>query len=204
MVNLEIENELWHRGIKYIAGVDEAGRGPLAGPVVAAAVIFPENINFKGLEDSKKLTEKLREELFDIIKQTAVSVGVGIVNHSVIDEINILNATFRAMHMAIDQLNYQPEYLLIDGPYFAGANIPFSTIIRGDTKSASVAAASIIAKVTRDRLMREYDMKFPEYGFSRHKGYATYQHIEAIKKFGLCQIHRKSFRLSCLANLANE
>lgn len=204
MVSLEIENQLWNRGIKYIAGVDEAGRGPLAGPVVASAVIFPKNITIKGLEDSKKLTEKLREELYDLIKQTAIAVGVGIVNHSVIDEINILNATFRAMHFAINQLDYKPEYLLIDGPYFAGANIPYSTIIHGDATSASIAAASIVAKVTRDRLMREYDLKFPEYGFSQHKGYGTHRHIEAIKKYGLCQIHRKSFRISCLPDYENE
>lgn len=198
MADLHIEKKLWDRGLRYVAGLDEAGRGPLAGPVVAAAVVFPFYIDIGGIEDSKKLTEKAREELFGIITRSAVGIGLGIVDHRVIDEVNILNATFRAMHSAISRLSREPDYLLIDGPYFSGANIPFSAIVNGDSISASIAAASIVAKVMRDRLMRQYDAVYPQYGFASHKGYGTRRHIDAIRKFGMCTIHRKSFHVSSL------
>jgi ribonuclease HII len=204
MADLHIERKLWDHGLKSIAGVDEAGRGPLAGPVVAAAVVFPCYVEISGIDDSKKLTERTREELFKVIIDSAVSVGVGIVDHLVIDEVNILNATFRAMHSAISRLDFEPEHLLVDGPYFAGANIPYTTIVDGDTISVSIAAASIVAKVTRDRLMREYDRDYPQYGFAQHKGYGTREHIDAIRKFGLCTIHRKSFQISSLKNHDHE
>ncbi len=204
MADLRIERELWNRGLRYIAGVDEAGRGPLAGPVVAAAVVFPHYVEIKGIDDSKKLSERTREELFKVILDSAVSIGVGIVDHIVIDEVNILNATFRAMHTAIARLDCEPEHLLVDGPYFAGANIPYTTIVDGDTISVSVAAASIVAKVTRDRLMRQYDREYPQYGFAHHKGYGTREHIDAIRKFGLCTIHRRSFHVSSLKNHDHE
>jgi ribonuclease HII len=204
MATLQIERELWNSGLKLVAGVDEAGRGPLAGPVVAAAVVLPYGVDIAGIDDSKKLSEQKREELYRIISDSAVGIGIGIVDHLVIDEVNILNATFRAMHLAITQLSCVPEHLLIDGPYFAGANIPYSTIVNGDSLSVSIAAASIIAKVTRDRLMCQYHREYPQYGFANHKGYGTREHIEAIKKFGLCSIHRKTFQISSLKNLADE
>ncbi|MDI6765642.1 MAG: ribonuclease HII [Bacteroidota bacterium] len=195
MISLKYERKYWKSGINYVAGVDEAGRGPLAGPVVAAAVIFQSDIMIDGIKDSKVLSEKKRERLFDIIYEKAIDVGIGIVDHNVIDKVNILNATFHAMHEAICKLKYAPEHLLIDGPHFPGANIPFTKIVAGDSKCFSIAAASIIAKVTRDRLMKEYDEQFPHYGFVNHKGYGTKAHLEAIKKNGLCEIHRRSFRL---------
>jgi len=204
MTDLHIERGFWSRGLRYVAGVDEAGRGPLAGPVVAAAVVFPDYIEIRGIDDSKKLSERKREELFEVIGRTAVSIGVGIVDHVVIDEVNILNATFRAMHSALSQLRCSPEHILVDGPLFAGANIPYTALVNGDSVSVSIAAASIVAKVTRDRLMRQYDMDFPQYGFARHKGYGTREHIEAIRKFGLCEIHRKSFRISSLRDFSGE
>lgn len=195
MISLDIELKYWNKGVKYIAGVDEAGRGPLAGPVVAAAVIFKPEIEINGVNDSKQLSAKERERLFDMINEKAISIGVGIVDHTIIDEVNILNATFRSMHEAICKLKYEPEHLLIDGPHFPGANIPFTKIVDGDSKCFSIAAASIIAKVTRDRLMVAYDRQFPQYGFAEHKGYGTKAHLEAIKKHGPCEIHRKSFRM---------
>jgi ribonuclease HII len=204
MATIRIEQGLWNNGFRLIAGVDEAGRGPLAGPVVAAAVVLPYGVGIIGIEDSKKLSERTREELYKIITDSAVGIGIGIVDHIVIDEVNILNATFRAMHSAIAKLNCVPDHLLIDGPYFAGANIPYTTIIKGDSLSVSIAAASIIAKVTRDRLMYQYDREYPQYGFANHKGYGTREHIEAIRKFGLCTIHRKSFQIVSLKNLAHE
>ncbi len=195
MVSLKYERKYWEHGLNYIAGVDEAGRGPIAGPVIAASVIFPSDVKIEGINDSKLLQERERERLFDVIHQRAISVGIGIIDHEVIDRINILNATFRSMNIAISNLKFSPDYLLIDGPHFPGANIPYDTIIKGDTKCFSIAAASIIAKVTRDRLMKEYDKLFPQYGFGQHKGYCTKAHLEAIKKFGVCEIHRKSFRI---------
>ncbi len=190
----EYEKKGYENGYKYIAGIDEAGRGPLAGPVVAAAVILPEGCLIEGVNDSKKLSEKKREKLYDDIVQNATAWGVGIVDNNVIDEINILNATRRAMHMAIEELKVKPDYILIDAEKKVDTNgIPYLPIIKGDALSISIGAASIIAKVTRDRMMREYDKIFPMYGFEKHKGYGTKAHVEAIKENGLCMIHRKSF-----------
>lgn len=190
---LKFERECWTNGLMRVAGVDEAGRGPLAGPVVAAAVIFAPEHFIEGVNDSKVLLPEEREELYKTIVREALSFGVGIVDHRVIDSINILQATYRAMHEAIIQLSITPSILFVDGNRFLDKGIPFKTIIDGDALSFSIAAASIIAKVTRDRLMVEYDKEFPEYGFAQHKGYATLQHREAIKQFGLCEIHRRSF-----------
>ncbi len=193
--HLTFENELWKNGMRFIAGVDEAGRGPLAGPVVAAAVIFPRHLKLDGIKDSKLLSSKKRYELYEIIKSKALSIGIGIVDNNVIDEINILNATFRAMHKAIDELIPTPEFLLVDGPYFAEINIPAKKIVDGDSRCYTIAAASIIAKVVRDEIMLQYDKQYPEYKFAKNKGYGTREHIEAIKKFGLTDIHRKSFKV---------
>jgi ribonuclease HII len=193
--SLEIELSLWSKGIRNIAGIDEAGRGPLAGPVVAAAIVFPSGTLIKGVEDSKKLSEKRREELFPMIKEQALSVGVGIVAHDVIDRVNILQATILAMHKAIDALTLKPEFVIVDGNYFRHNEYPYKTIIDGDEQSFTIAAASIVAKVTRDRLMREFHVQYPLYGFAQHKGYGTKQHLEAIRRYGLCDIHRRSFEL---------
>ncbi|MBU4485785.1 MAG: ribonuclease HII [Candidatus Delongbacteria bacterium] len=189
------ETELYLRGYKLIAGVDEAGRGPLAGPVVAAAVIFKQGVVIDGVDDSKKLSGKNRERLFYEIRKNAISYGVGMISNKRIDEINILRATFEAMKRAVERLSVKPDYILIDG-----RDEPFETneqmsIIKGDSLSYSVAAASIIAKVTRDKIMNFYDKIYPNYGFNHNKGYATAGHIEAIKALGRCDIHRKSFRL---------
>jgi len=196
------ERKIWKTGITYIAGVDEAGRGPLAGPVVAAAVVVTPGLSVAGVNDSKQLTPLQRDVLFDRIVHEAQAVGVGIVENSVIDRINILNATFQAMHQAIRALQIRPEHLLIDGnrflcdPLSTGDPVPFTTLVRGDASSFSIAAASIVAKVTRDRIMREYDGIYPGYGFAHHKGYAIQQHREAILRLGLCPIHRRTF--ACL------
>lgn len=190
---LEIENKLYLNGYKYICGVDEAGRGPLCGPVVAAAVILRKDECIEGVNDSKKLTEKKREILFDEIMNRAISVGVGISDVSVIEDVNILNATKLAMKQAIEKLNIAPDYVLIDGNQMIDIDIPAQTVVSGDAKSESIAAASIIAKVTRDRILREFDKKYPQYGFAKHKGYGTKTHIEAIKEYGLTDIHRPSF-----------
>lgn len=190
----EYEKKCYENGYKYIAGIDEAGRGPLAGPVVAAAVILPKDCLIEGVNDSKKVSEKKREKLYDVIIQNAVAWGVGIMDNNVIDEINILNATRKAMHTAIEELQVKPDYILIDAEKKVDTNgIPYLPIIKGDALSISIAAASIIAKVTRDRIMREYDKIFPMYGFEKHKGYGTKAHVEAIRENGLCMIHRKSF-----------
>jgi ribonuclease HII len=189
------EQSLWDSGIRYIAGIDEVGRGPLAGPVVAAAVIFEAGVRIEGVNDSKQLTEKKRESLFPLIYEHAASVGIGVVDHLEIDKINILKATYRAMHLAVEQLGVRPEHLLVDGPRFEVVGIPFTAIVRGDARCFSIAAASIIAKVTRDRFMMEFDARYPQYGFKKHKGYGTKAHLESIKKFGRCPIHRKSFRM---------
>ena len=197
-ISLDFENKLWVRGILHVAGIDEAGRGPLAGPVVAAAVIFPQNTWIDGVNDSKKLSSSKREELFETIHYYATSVGVGIVEHSTIDQINILQATMKAMEEAVAKLSPTPHHLLVDGPHYRLDGIPCTTIIDGDAQCFSIAAASIVAKVTRDRIMLKYNEQFPQYGFAKHKGYGTKEHIEAIKKFGLCEIHRRSFRVSSL------
>ena len=190
---LEIENNLYNQGYKYICGVDEAGRGPLCGPVVAAAVILPKDICIEGVNDSKKLSEKKREKLYDDIMARALAVGVGISDVDVIEKVNILNATKLAMVQAINNLQITPDYVIVDGNQKIDITIPLDTVIKGDAKSESIACASIIAKVTRDRMLLKYDKEYPEYGFSKHKGYGTKLHIEAIKEYGITPIHRTSF-----------
>ena len=177
----------------YVCGIDEVGRGPLAGPVVAGAVILPKDCQILYLNDSKKLTAKKREELYDVIMKEAVAVGIGYASPARIDEINILQATYEAMREAISKLPIQPDVLLNDAVKIPGVNIYQVPIIKGDAKSVSIAAASIVAKVTRDRLMEEYDAHIPEYGFASNKGYGSAQHIEALKKYGPSSIHRRSF-----------
>lgn len=190
---LKFESDLWDRGVRFVAGIDEAGRGPLAGPVVAAAVIFSPDVFIPQVDDSKKLSENLREELFDIIVQRAMDFGMGQAEVEEIDDINILQASFLAMKRALSQLKTKPEYLLVDGRAYPNDGVPFTPIIKGDRLSFSIAAASILAKVTRDRIMCQYDLEFPEYGFASHKGYATTAHLDAIEKRGFCRIHRQSF-----------
>lgn len=188
------ERDAWRAGIGRVAGVDEAGRGPLAGPVVAAAVILHPERPIKGLHDSKLLTPSRREELFARILEDAMAVGVGNVEPEMIDRINILEATRRAMREAIDKLAFPPELVLTDAVRLASLPCPQKNLIQGDRRSASIAAASIVAKVTRDRLMAEYDRQFPGYGFARHKGYATPEHRAALAKHGPCPLHRRTFR----------
>lgn len=194
MPDYEFEKAAVNSGFSCICGVDEAGRGPLAGPVCAAAVILPEGAVIAGLDDSKKLTEKKREKLYDIIKQTAVAYSVAYGTLEEIETVNILEATYLAMNRAIEGLTIKPDFSLIDGNRVPrGIKIPCETIVKGDSKSMSVAAASVLAKVTRDRLMLEYDKKYPEYNFKKHKGYGTKEHTEIIKQYGPCEIHRLSF-----------
>lgn len=190
---LEIEDKLYSEGYNFVCGVDEAGRGPLCGPVVAAAVILPKDEYIEGVNDSKKLTEKKREKLYDDIMKRAVAASIGISDVDVIEKVNILNATKLAMKQAIEKLSMKPDYVLIDGNQMIDINIKAETVVSGDAKSLSIAAASIIAKVTRDRMLIEFDKKYPEYGFAKHKGYGTKSHIEAIQKYGLTDIHRPSF-----------
>jgi ribonuclease HII len=187
----EFENK--YSDLAYIAGIDEAGRGPLAGPVVAAAVILPKDIFLPFLNDSKKVTEKRRDVLFDEIKQNAIAYGIGIASNTLIDEINILQATYEAMREAINELEKTPDVLLVDAVHIPDINIKQVGIIKGDAKSVNIAASSILAKVTRDRLMAEYDKIYPDYGFASNKGYGTATHIAALKEIGPCAIHRKSF-----------
>jgi len=189
------ERALWRQGYRRVAGIDEAGRGPLAGPVVAAAVVVPEGFVLDGVDDSKKLPPEKREEIFALLCSGAADVGVGIIGHEVIDEINILNATFRAMHAAVRNLSLPADYLLVDGNRFTGGPLPYAAIVKGDARCFSIAAASIVAKVSRDRLMIEYDCQFPGYGFAQHKGYGTPEHRDAIARLGRCPIHRRSFHL---------
>lgn len=177
----------------YVCGIDEVGRGPLAGPVVAGAVILPEDCDILYINDSKKLSEKKREELYDVIMERAVATGIGMVSPARIDEINILQATYEAMRMAIQNLSVTPDILLNDAVTIPQVTIPQVPIIKGDAKSISIGAASIIAKVTRDRLMKEYDREMPEYGFARNKGYGSAEHIEAIRVHGASPIHRRTF-----------
>lgn len=193
-LDLTIEKKYWLDGQKIIAGIDEAGRGPLAGPVVAAAAIFsPDHSPIEGVYDSKKISEKNREKLFDLIMAEAVAVGIGVVDNNIIDNINILNATYKAMRMAIGQTRMSIDLILVDGRPLKNSILPQEAIVGGDSKCYSIAAASIVAKVTRDRMMRTYDKIFPQYGFEKHKGYGTKQHCEAIEKFGGSPIHRFSF-----------
>ena len=190
----EIDKEFFNMGMKYVCGIDEAGRGPLAGPVVVASVMLPENSMIEGVNDSKKITESKREKLYDVILDEAISYGIGIIYQDEIDEINILQATKKGLHEAVANMEIKPNVILVDA--LTGIDtlgIPYKSIIKGDAKSYSIGAASIIAKVTRDRIMREWDKVYPEYGFAGHKGYGTAKHIEAIKKYGLTPIHRRSF-----------
>jgi len=182
-------------GYRYVAGVDEAGRGPLAGPVVAAAVIFPQGYRNKEINDSKKLSAAKRETLYDIIKNEAIAVGLGVVESDLIDQINILRASLQAMSEAVQELNTSPDYLLVDGLHRVHLPTPQKPIVKGDALSISIAAASIIAKVSRDRIMEMYHRQFPQYNFIRNKGYGTEEHRIALKEFGMCKIHRRSFHL---------
>lgn len=193
MVDYSIENEYREKGFDIICGVDEAGRGPLAGPVYAAAVILPSDCVIEGLNDSKKLTEKKREALFDEIKEKALAYGIASADEKEIDEINILNATFLAMKRAIDSLSVRPDLALIDGNQKPHTNIEEVTVIKGDAKSMSIAAASVLAKVSRDRFMLEMAEKYPQYEFAKHKGYGTKLHYEKIAQYGVCDIHRRTF-----------
>ena len=188
------ENKAFQKGFSRIAGIDEAGRGPLAGPVVSAAVIIPISLQIPGISDSKKLTPKKRNYLYEKIYDLAVSVGIGIVDPLEIDRINILQAALLSMAMAVENLAPQPDFLLIDGIFLISSALPQEAIPKGDALSASIAAASIVAKVTRDRLMERYHQDYPQFGFSKHKGYPTKAHKEAIRKFGCCLIHRRSFK----------
>jgi len=190
---LKYENELYDLGINYIAGVDEVGRGPLYGPVVTAAVILPKDYNLEGLTDSKKLSAKKREQFYDIIMKDALSVSIGIKSAQCIDEINIYEATKEAMYECIEGLAIKPDHILIDAMKLEKLKIPSTSIIKGDSKSESIAAASVIAKVTRDRMMDEEGILHPEYGFESHKGYPTKAHVEAVKKYGILENYRKTF-----------
>ena len=190
----EIEKDLYLKGFNKICGIDEAGRGPLAGPVVVAAVVMPQDSFIEGVNDSKKVSEKKREKLYDEITSSAVAWAVAIIDQKEIDDINILNATKKGLTTALMELSEKPDIILVDA--LTGIDtlgIPYQSIIKGDAKSYSIAAASIIAKVTRDRIMRQWDEIYPEYGFEKHKGYGTKAHIEVIKSNGICPIHRKSF-----------
>jgi len=189
----EIEQSLQEKGFQLICGVDEAGRGPLAGPVCAAAVILPPNLEIAGLDDSKKLSDKRRRELFPVIQQQAIAYGIAMADHAEIDEINILQATFLAMERAISKLSVRPDYVLIDGNRCKDFGIPAEAVVRGDSRSASIAAASILAKVTRDDYMLKMEDTYPGYGFGIHKGYGTKAHYAALQEKGMCPIHRQTF-----------
>lgn len=190
----EYENKLHEDGLQYIAGIDEAGRGPLAGPVVVGVVIMKPDSFIEGINDSKKISESKREKLYEQITKEAIDWSVGIVTEKEIDEINILNATKRALEKALDNLKIRPDRILVDAlEHIDTKGVPYTSVIKGDAKIYSISAASIIAKVTRDRIMREYDEVYPEYGFAKHKGYGTAAHISAIKENGPCPIHRKTF-----------
>ena len=189
----KLENEIYDSGVELICGVDEAGRGPLAGPVCAAAVILPRGLEIEGLNDSKKLSEKKRDKLFDAICAEAVSYGIAFASVEEIEEINILNAAMLAMNRAIEKLSVKPTLALIDGNRDSAINMPSRCVVKGDAKCADIAAASILAKVTRDRYMLEIAGKYPEYHFEKHKGYGTKLHYEALREYGPCEIHRLSF-----------
>ena len=194
MPDFELEKQALQKGYKFVCGVDEAGRGPLAGPVCAAAVILPPDTEIEGLNDSKKISEKKREALYDIIKEKALAYSIAFGTLEEIEEFNILEATFLAMNRAVEGLSIPADYALIDGNRLPkGIKIDGETVVKGDAKSASIAAASILAKVTRDRLLIEYDQKYPEYNFKKHKGYGTKEHTDLILKYGPCEIHRLSF-----------
>lgn len=190
----QYEKELWNNGVNLIAGMDEVGRGPLIGPVVTACVILPKDFVLEGLTDSKKLSEKKREEFYDYIMVHAISVGIGMMDEKVIDEVNIYEATKLAMYQAVEKSKVKPEHVLIDAMKLDKLEMPSTSIIKGDAKSISIAAASVIAKVTRDRMMIELDKNYPMYGFKSHKGYPTKKHIEALKEYGLIDGYRKTFK----------
>ena len=190
----EQENELRKKGFEYICGIDEAGRGPLAGPVVVASVIMPADSMIEGVNDSKKISEKKREKIYEQILEEAISYGVAIIGQDEIDEINILNATKKGLTISLQELSQRPDLILVDALNGIDTlGIPYDSIIKGDAKCYSIAAASIVAKVTRDRIMREWDKIYPKYGFEKHKGYGTAAHIAAIRENGICPIHRRSF-----------
>lgn len=190
----KMENEIYKTGVQTICGIDEAGRGPLAGPVVVAAVIMPKDSFIEGVNDSKKVSEKKREALYEQITNEAIAWGVGIIDQKEIDEINILNATKKGLTTAIKELKVKPDRIIVDAlDKIDTLGIPYTPIIKGDAKCYSIAAASIIAKVTRDRIMRQWDEIYPMYGFEKHKGYGTAMHMQAIREYGLCPLHRRSF-----------
>lgn len=195
LINLkQMEKDLYLKGFKSIAGIDEAGRGPLAGPVVVAGVIMPEDSMIEGINDSKKVSEKKREKLYDIIVEESISYSVAIIGQDCIDDINILNATKKGVTTVVEELQVKPDLILVDAlTHINTKGIPYESIIKGDAKCYNIAAASILAKVTRDRIMRQWDEIYPQYGFAQHKGYGTAAHIAAIKEYGLCPIHRISF-----------
>ncbi len=190
----EMEQELYQKGFQNICGIDEAGRGPLAGPVVVAGVIMPQDSRIEGVNDSKKVSEKKREQLYGLILEESISYSVGIIGQDIIDEINILNATKQGVTNVVEELDVKPDLILVDAlTHIDTKGIPYDSIIKGDAKCYQIAAASIVAKVTRDRIMRQWDEIYPQYGFAQHKGYGTAKHIQAIKEYGLCPIHRRSF-----------
>ena len=193
MPNFDFENEKYAAGYTAVCGCDESGRGPLCGPVVAAAVILPRDCEIEGLNDSKKLTEKKREALFEVIKEKAVAYAIAEASPAEIDEINILNASMLAMRRAVEALPHPADFALIDGNCSRGFTIPTETVVKGDAKSASIAAASILAKVTRDRECIELDREYPEYGIAKHKGYPTKDHMDAVRTHGVAPIYRKTF-----------
>ena len=195
LTNLKsMEKQLYDKGFEYICGIDEAGRGPLAGPVVVAGVIMPKDSMIEGVNDSKKVSEKKREKLYDVILEEAISYSVAIIGQDVIDEINILNATKQGVTKVVEELDVKPNLILVDAlTHINTKGIPYDSIIKGDAKCYNIAAASIIAKVTRDRIMREWDEIYPQYGFINHKGYGTAKHIEVLKEYGPCPIHRRTF-----------
>lgn len=190
----QIEDSVYNEGFNYICGIDEAGRGPLAGPVVVASVIMPKDSMIEGINDSKKISEAKREKLYDLIIDEAISYGVGIISQEKIDEVNILNATKNGLTKSLEELKQKPDIILVDALRDINTlGVPYRSVIKGDAKIYSIACASIITKVTRDRIMREWDEIYPQYGFSSHKGYGTAKHIVAIKEYGLCPLHRRSF-----------
>ena len=192
---LSYEKIFWRQGMNLVAGVDEVGRGPLAGPVVAAAVVLPQRVSLDQVTDSKKLTPQKRAELFDLIAESALDFAVAQIDQKTIDRFNILNASLRAMHQAVGALKNPPDAVLVDGSYkIPGLRIPQIAVVKGDSLSLSVAAASILAKVIRDKLMLDYHRKYPHFSFDQNKGYATKSHIQALKEYGPCEIHRMSFR----------
>lgn len=195
LINLkQMEKELYQKGFQTIAGIDEAGRGPLAGPVVVAGVIMPKDSMIEGVNDSKKVSEKKREKLYDLILEEAISYSVAVIGQDCIDDINILNATKQGVSTVVEELDVKPDLILVDAlTHINTKGIPYDSIIKGDAKCYCIAAASILAKVTRDRIMRQWDEIYPQYGFAKHKGYGTAAHIAAIKEYGLCPIHRRNF-----------